>query len=203
MRGPASVLERCDLIVERLPFSAEDVRTCDDHVDFVGAGFHRVPDFRDAFLERRKTGRESRGDSGNMNAAAFDRAPRGFDESVINANRSDLNIEALDAKLLHEFMLNRLPRLCAQPANTLVGVVAGECRQIHAGDGAQEPSRLPFLLYRPPGADGLRAALDGAGVHAHRAHPIQIQGDTAVGLEFAPSVIGDGGIGRRNWISQS
>src|SRR5467141_1236765 len=57
-------------------------KTCarDDHVDFVGAGFNRPANFRHAFLEGRKTGRESRGDGGNMNAAALDRAPRGFDE---------------------------------------------------------------------------------------------------------------------------
>src|SRR5260370_35369906 len=138
-----------------------------------------------------------------MNATAFDRAPRGFDEGVINTYGSDFDIEALDAKLLLELVLNRLPRLGAQAANSLVGVIAGECRQIHAGDGAQKPSRLPFLLYRSPGADGLRAALDGAGVHAHRVHPIQIQRATAVGLEFAPSVIGNGRIGARTWISRS
>jgi hypothetical protein len=89
-----------------------------------------------------------------------------------------------------------LPRLGAQAANTLVGVVAGECRQIHARDGAKEPSRLPFLLYRSPGANGLRAALDGAGVNVNRVHPIKIQWGAAVGLEIVPSVIRDGGIGR-------
>src|SRR5258708_8955472 len=93
-----------------------------------------------------------------------------------------------------EFLLNRLSRLGAQTANPLVSVGAGECRKIHAGDGAQEPSRLPVLLYRSPRADGLRAALDSAGVYAHRIHPIQIQRDTVVGLELAPCVIGDGSI---------
>src|SRR5258708_38624256 len=126
MRGPASVFERGDLIVERLPFSAEDVRASYDHVDFVGAGFHRAPNFRHAFLEGRKTRRKPRGNRGNMNATAFDRTPRGFDEGVINADGSDLDIEAFDAKFLHKFVLNRLSRLGAQPADTLAGVVAGE-----------------------------------------------------------------------------
>src|SRR5260370_35947367 len=103
-----------------------------------------------------------------MNAAALDCAPRGFDEGVINADGSDLDIEAFDAKLLNEFLLNGLSCLGAQAANTLVGVVAGEGRQMHAGDGAQEPSCLPFLRYRGPGADGLRAALLVAVWHAHR-----------------------------------
>ncbi len=95
-------------------------------------------------------------------------------------------MEALDAKFLDELLLNRLSRLGTQSANAFVGVVAGKCRQIHAGYGAQKPGRLPFLLNRSPGADGLRAPLDSAGVHAHRVHPIQIQRDAAVGLEFAP-----------------
>src|SRR5207249_8797218 len=112
--------------------------------------------------------RESRGHRGHMDAAALDGASRGFNESVINANGRDLDIEALDAQLLHKLLLKRLPCLGAKPANALARVVAGKRRQIHAGDGAQEPSRLPFFLYCSPGADGLRAAFDGAGVYAHR-----------------------------------
>src|SRR5260370_9142934 len=118
MRGPASVFERGDLIVQRLPFSAEDVRARDHHVDFVSAGFHRAPNFRHAFLKRGKTRRESLGDRSNMNAAAFNRAPCGFHDGLINADGSDLDIEALDATLLREFLLNRLSRLCAQTADT-------------------------------------------------------------------------------------
>src|SRR6266478_1987399 len=123
MRGPASGFERSNLIVERLPFCAEDVRACDDHIDFIGASFHRAPNFRDAFLEGGKTRRESSRDRGHMDTAAFDRAPRGFDEGVINADGSDLDVEALDAKFLNEIALNRLSRLGAQSANTLVSVV--------------------------------------------------------------------------------
>src|SRR5438874_958854 len=99
-------------------------------------------------------------------------ASRALDESVIDAHSRDLDIEAFDAQLLHKFLLKRLPRLGAQAAYTLVRIVSGERRQIHASDGAQEPSRLPFLLYRSPRSDGLRAALDGARVHAYRVYPI-------------------------------
>src|SRR2546430_870409 len=74
MRGSTSVLERGDLIVQGLPFRAEDVRAGNDHVDFVRAGFHRAPDFRDTFLERRKAGRESRVHRG----WAGDHAPRNW-----------------------------------------------------------------------------------------------------------------------------
>src|SRR5439155_287318 len=121
---------------------------------------------------------------------------RRYNESVLNANGRDLDIEALDAQLLHKPLLKWLPCLGAKPANALPRVVAGKRRQIHTGDGAQEPSRLPFFLYCSPGADGLHAAFDGAGVYAHRVHPIQVQRDAAVGLEIAAGVICDGGIRR-------
>src|SRR5437588_10657246 len=172
MRGSTSVLERGDLIVQRLPFRAEDVRAGNDHVNLVRAGFHRAANFRDALFKRRKTGRESRGHCCHMNAAAFNGASRALDESVIDAHSRDLDIEAFDAQLLHKFLLKRLPRLGAQAAYTLVRIISGERRQIHASDGAQEPSRLPFLLYRSPRSDGLRAALDGARVHAYRVYAI-------------------------------
>src|SRR5260370_33670434 len=197
MRGPASVLERGDFVVKRLPFRAKDVCAGDDHVDFIGASFHRAPNFRDAFLERGKTRRESRRDRGHMDTAAFDRAPRGFDEGVINADGSDLDVEALDAKFLNEFALNRLSRLGAQSANTLVSVVAGERRQIHAGDSAQKPCGLPFHLFGSPHTYSLFSALYGAGVYAHGVHPIQIQWNAAVWLELAARVISDSRIGRR------
>src|SRR6266481_726417 len=203
MRGPASVLERGDFVVKRLPFRAKDVCAGDDHIDFIGASFHGAPNFRDAFLEGGKTRRESRRDRCNMNAAALDSAPRGFHEGVINADGSDLDVKALDAKPLNEFALDRLSRLGAQSANTLVSVVAGERRQIHAGDSAQKPCGLPFLLYGSPSADGLCAALDRAGVHAHCIYPIQIQWNAAVWLELAPCAVGDGSIGRRKRASKS
>src|SRR5438309_693702 len=90
---------------------------------------------------------------------------------------------------LHSFPTRR-------SSDLLVRIVSGERRQIHASDGTQEPSRLPFLLYRSPRTDGLRPALDSAGVHAHRAHPIQIERYAAVGLEITPGEAGDGRIGR-------
>ena len=43
-----------------------------------------------------------------------------------------------------------MPPLGAQAPHALVGVIAGKSRQIHAGDRAQQPCRLPFFFYRPP-----------------------------------------------------
>src|SRR5258707_13456389 len=111
MGGTAGVLEGRDFVIERLPFRAENMRARDDHVDFVGAGFHRAPDFRDSFLERRKPSGESSGDRGNMNATSLDRVPSGFDEGVIHANGSNFVIKALNADLLAQFCLDWWPRL--------------------------------------------------------------------------------------------
>src|SRR5437867_12827826 len=99
MRGSTSVLERGDLIVQRLPFRAEDVRACNDHVNLVRAGFHRAANFRDALFKRRKTGGEPRGHCCHMNAAASTGAPRGFDEGMINAHGCDVDVETLSSKL--------------------------------------------------------------------------------------------------------
>ena len=111
---------------------------------------------------------------------------RSFNERVIDANRRDFDAELLDAKFLDQFLLDRLPRFRAQPPHALVGVVAGKRGQIHAGDRAQKPRRLPFFLYSPSRDLRLRAALDGAGVHSHFLHPIQIKRDPGVRQRARP-----------------
>src|SRR5437667_443517 len=125
-------------------------------------------------------------------------ARRAVSTNVIDAHRRNLNPEALHPKFLREFLLNRLPRLRAQAPHALVGVIAGKRGQVHTGDGAKQPSGLPFLLHRSPRDQRLRAALDRAGIHAHRVNPIQIERDAAVGLQVAPGVLRNGGVGRRD-----
>src|SRR5260370_28931876 len=63
---------------------------------------------------------------------------RGFDEVVINTNSRNLDVEAFDAQFLHEFLLQRLARLCAQAANALVGIVARECGEIRSEEHTSE-----------------------------------------------------------------
>jgi len=43
MRGRKQIFERGDFIVERLHLPPKTCARVDDHVDFVGAGFHRAP----------------------------------------------------------------------------------------------------------------------------------------------------------------
>ena len=90
---------------------------------------------------------------------------------VIHADRGNFNIQFFDAESLDQVMLNRLPRFGAQASNALLGVIAGERCEVHAGDGAQQPRRLPFLLYRPARGVTLRSAFDRAGVDANLLAP--------------------------------
>src|SRR5882762_1453224 len=120
MRRPAGILEHSNLIVERLPLSTEHMSAGDDHVDFVGAGLDGSPDFGDSFGQRRKSGRESRRDRGNMNPASFDSAARRFDERMVDTNSRHLDLQTFDSKLLHDLLLDGLARLGAKPKHAIV-----------------------------------------------------------------------------------
>jgi len=61
---------------------------------------------------------------------------RRFDKSVIHANRSNLNLQVFDSKLLNQIMLDGLSGFGAQAAHTLVGVVSRKSCEIHARDGS-------------------------------------------------------------------
>src|SRR5438445_609036 len=70
----------------------------------------------------------------------------------------------------------------AQPQHVGRGVVALEGREVDAGDGAEQPGGLPFLLDGAPGRDGGGAPLHGRAVHAHRADPVEVERDARVAL---------------------
>src|SRR6266849_10088873 len=189
--GAAGALERCDFAVEGLPFSATNMRSRADHVNLRRAGFRRAADFRDAFREGRKTRREPRRNSSNSYAAALQSAQRRLHESVIDANGGYFQAELSDLEPLHNFLLDGLAGFRAHAAHALFGIVARERRQVHAGNGAQEPSRLPFLLYRPPRNEGLGAAFHRAGVDADFFHPIHVERDAMVRVQSSPGKRGE------------
>src|SRR5262249_23555918 len=126
VRLSAGVLERDDFVVEFLPLRAEYFCACNDHIDFVGAGFDRAANFGNAIFERRKTRRKTGGNGSDLDIGALYGALRGFDEEVIDTNRGDLQVQLLDAKLLDEFVLQRLARFGAKAADSFVGIVPGE-----------------------------------------------------------------------------
>src|SRR3982074_599997 len=180
MRRPAGILEHGKLIVERLALSTEHMSAGDDDVDFIGAGLDGAPDFGDSFGERREPGGESRRDRGHVNPASFNSAARRLDESVVDAYRRYLDVQALDAQLLHDFLLERLASFGTEPKYTLVRVITGKRGQVHAGEGAEQARGLPLFFHRASSYEGLRAVLHGAGVHANGIYPIHVQRNAAV-----------------------
>src|ERR1700722_5963941 len=76
--------------------------------------------------------------------------------------------------------------LGAQPADALVGVVAGQSSKVHAGYSSQKPSRLPVFLHGSTSDLGLRATFHCASVHPNVSHPIEIERDAFVGQKGLP-----------------
>ena len=115
-----------------------------------------------------------------MHSTTLERMQRSFNKCVIHANGGDLNLQFLDPQLLLYFLLDGVPGLGAQAANTLVGVIAGKSRQIHAGNCPQKPRRLPFFFYGSSRDMRLNAALDCAGVDPHVSYPIEVEGNAGI-----------------------
>jgi hypothetical protein len=115
-----------------------------------------------------------------MHPTALQRVQSSFNKCVVHTDRSDLNLQFLDPKLLFHFLLDGVPGLRAQTANALVGIIAGKRGQIHAGNRSQKPRRLPFFFYGSSSDMGLNAALDCAGVDSDFADPIQIEGNAGI-----------------------
>src|SRR5579859_2627857 len=124
MRRTARVLEGDDFVIEFLPMRPEDVRARDDDVNFLRACRDGTANFGDAIFEGRQACGKTCRDRGDVDFCAFERATGSFNEEMIDADSSNLNIQIGNAELLHDVMLNRLPRLGAEAANALVGIVA-------------------------------------------------------------------------------
>src|SRR5437879_7183685 len=89
--------------------------------------------------------------------------------------------------------------LGAQAAHALFGVISRKCCEIHAGNGTQQPCRLPVFFYRTASCMTLRPTFDGAGVHSNLLHPVEVEGDAAIRNQRTPGKSSDG-IGRlRVW----
>src|ERR1035441_7364475 len=152
---------------------------------------------RHAFRQWRKTRGESGGDGRNRNAAAFQRPDRGFDEGVVDADGAGVEIQLLNPQGFHHALLQRLAGLGAQAADAVGGVVAGERRQVHAGDGAQQPRRLPLFLHGAPRANRAGAPLHRAGIGANLLNPLKIERHAAIrrqrpAVEFDRNGMGQG-----------
>ena len=195
VHGTACLFEGSNLVVEFLPPASKNVRAGDDNVNLLSPSLDGAADFRDALGQWRQSCRKPSGDCGNLHAAAFEGSSRGFDEPVIHANSRNLNVKIFHSQMLYQLGLNRLPALGAQAANALVGVVSRQSCQIHTGNCAQQPCRLPVFFHRTTRDMGLRPAFHRAGIDANLLYPIQIDRYSSIGQKRAPIQRCQGSVG--------
>jgi len=125
---------------------------------------------------------EARRDGGDRDPRACQRLDRERDEGVIYAHGADPDAELGRAQGVEQVAADRVLRLGAQPEHVGRRVVALECGQVHAGDRAQQPGGLPFLLDGAAGRDGSRPALDSAAVDPQGAHQVQVERGAGIPL---------------------
>src|SRR5438270_1899237 len=178
----ASLFESRDFVIERLPASAEHVSTSDDNINLLSSGSYRAPNLADPLRQRRQSSGKSGRNGGDIDVGAFERTQSSLDKCVIHTYGCHLEVEVLKPELLHNGLLHWLTSLCAETQYALLGVITGKSSQIHAGDGAQQPRCLPFLLHRTTSHQALRAALYRAGVDLHVGHPVDIERHATIRL---------------------
>ena len=137
----------------------------------------------DALLDRAQTGGKSGRHGGDRNARSCQRVDGGRHERVVDAHRADLDAEVLDAERVGEVVAQRMARLGAEAPHVARRVVAGERREIDQRDGAQQPRRLPLLLHGAARRNRRGAALDGAAIHANRAHDVEVERHARIALD--------------------
>ncbi len=168
------------------------MRTRNHYINFLRAGCDRPVNFRDAFGQRRKARRKAGRNCRHLNSAALQRSHCRFHEQMIDAHCANANFQVGDFQFFDQLILYRLTSLGAQSPDSLVGIVARERGQIHAGDGAKQPGQLPIFLHGSPVDQSSSAAFDGAGVYADRFYPFQIERGAAIDLQWTSSKNGNG-----------
>ena len=192
MRLTAGGAHGDDLVVELLPFGAEHQAARDDDVDLVGAVLDRGLDLLQARRQRREAVRKGGGDGGDMDAGAAHAHRRRW------RRRDDRrrpppggSFSPAMPSAFDDVAAERIDRLGAQPAHALLGVVGIQRRQVHAGDGAQQPGRLVVGLDRAPLGQAGDAALERRAVDAaHRFHEAEIEPHAGVAGDAVPRHVG-------------
>src|SRR5258708_38571983 len=111
---------------------------------------------------------------------------------MIDTPYANSNLQIGDSELLNQFILQRLTGLGTQSFDARVGVIARERSQIHAGDGAKQPSQLPIFLHGSPSDKSGGATFDSAGVYADRFDPFEIERGSAIYLQWTAGENGHG-----------
>ena len=128
--------------------------------------------------------RKSRRHRGDRNVRSLERVDGGRHERVVHAHRADLDRRARSTpSASSEVVAQRMARLGAQAPDVARRVVAGERREVHQRDRAQQPRGLPLLLHRAPRGHRRRAALDGAAIDANRAHDVEVERHSRIALD--------------------
>src|SRR3989442_1611460 len=180
VRVAAPLAGRLHLAGQRLPIAREGVCPRDHDVDLLRARIHRRPDLLEPLREGIEARGEARRDGGDRDTGAREGRDRRRDVAVIDAHRADRDAELCRAQRLEQVAADRLLRLGAEPQHVAGGVVALERREGDAGDGAEQPGGLPFLLDGAPRGDRGGASLHRRAVHAHRADPVEVERGTRV-----------------------
>jgi hypothetical protein len=141
---------------------------------------------------------------------------RGLNKNMVDANGGDLYIELFDSEFLHEILLHGVVRLRAQPAYSLISIIAGKSGEIDTRDRSEKPRRLPFLFNRSARYLRLGSTIHRASVHTNFLHPVQVERNSGVWQKWAVAQGGNGSarlmrglvnccgmiVAYRHWLSQ-
>src|SRR5262245_28515631 len=103
-------------------------------------------------------------------------------ERMVNTDRADANWKVRSAQRFEQIAAYGLTRFCAKPAHVARSVVTLQRGQIDERDRAEQPGGLPLLLHSATGWNRRRAPLDCAPVHAHVAHPVELEWNARVSV---------------------
>lgn len=137
--------------------------------------------------------REASGYGRNRNIRTVERLDRGANHLVVDANGADLDFEGISPQRLQEVTTNGLACLGAQPLDCSRSVVPGESRQIHTGDGSQEPGSLPVFFDGSPSRKRGSPAFDGGAINLDRLDPIEVERDAWIPIDWLKQM---GNVGR-------
>jgi hypothetical protein len=180
--GPA---ELGDLVVKRFPVAGQHEVPWDDYIYFARPGFDGLFDLGDALGQGGLPGGEAGCNGSDRDVRAPQRFDRILDAAGVNTDRADGDLLTVKPQSRQHIRADGLPGLGAQAPDAPGRIVAGQCGQVDAGDGAQQPGRLPVLFDGAALGQRFDPPLDRALIDVRPRDPIQVErgaGVTVVGI---------------------
>jgi hypothetical protein len=174
MRRAAGFAHGGDLVEKRRPVGAEDMRAGDDDVDLARALLDRVADLGQPQVERHQPRRKAGGDRGDRDAGVRKRPHRRRHHRRIDTDRADRR-HRVQPQSGDQILAQWPAGLGAEPGDAVLGVVAGQRRQVHAANRVEQKRCLVDLLGAAPRGQRGGAALGRGAVDAHRREPVAVQ----------------------------